>query len=557
MASEERLADAYAALAQGRWGDARGAFEQALANGETAEGHFGLAAALWWLGENQACVDRCSHAYSLFCRSGDVESAAQCAVWLAITYKANFANFAAANGWIGRAERLLQAVEPGPLHGWVWVARAYRMADLDGAEDLAARAVEVARSAGDVDLELVALAQLGLVRVGKGETDAGFALIDEAMAAALAGERSSLDTVVYACCDMLNACELASDIERAAQWCAVADDFVATYGCPFLYAECRIFYGSVLTAKGRWDDAARELGAGLRITDGACPGLHAKALTRLAGLRIRQGRLEEAEQLLAHLGEGVEAQAEEALSLGALLLARGDAPAASRNLEQRLHHLEEHRSHLAAALDLLVDAHLATGDLEGAGVAARRLADIASSVRADRVAAMAAGAEGRLSLARGDPEAAVGHLEAALGMWSRLELPFELARTRFELGRVLALSQPDVAIDHARRALAAFETLGAALDADRVGAFLRSHGVAAGAGPRGIGLLTAREQEVLRLLGGGLSNPEIAARLYVSRKTASHHVSSILTKLNLRNRAEAAAYAVGALGPPHGRSGPR
>ncbi|MGH9156282.1 MAG: LuxR C-terminal-related transcriptional regulator [Acidimicrobiales bacterium] len=439
------------------------------------------------------------------------------------------------------------------------MARAYRMADLDGAEDLAVRAVEVARSAGDVDLELVALAQLGLIRVGKGETDAGFALIDEAMAAALAGERSTLDTVVYACCHMLNACELASDIERAAQWCTVADDFVAAYGCPFLYAECRIYYGSVLTAKGRWDDAERELGAGLRITDGACPGLRAKALTRLAGLRIRQGRLEEAEQLLAHLGQGAEGQAEEVLSLGALLLARGDAPAASRNLEQRLRHLEEHRSHLAPALELLVDARLATGDLEGAGVAARRLADVASSARADRVAAMAAGAQGRLSMARGDPEAAVGHLEAALGMWSRLELPFELARTRFELGRVLALSQPEAAIDHARRALAAFDALGAALDADRVAAFLRSQGVlaAASAGARGVGLLTAREQQVLRLLGGGLSNPEIAARLYVSRKTASHHVSSILTKLNLRNRAEAAAYAVGVLGPPHRGSEPR
>ena len=91
---------------------------------------------------------------------------------------------------------------------------------------LTSRAVDVARSAGDVDLELVALSQLGLIRVGKGDTAAGFALIDEAMAAALAGERSSLDTVVYTCCDMLNACELASDIERAAQWCKVADDFV-------------------------------------------------------------------------------------------------------------------------------------------------------------------------------------------------------------------------------------------------------------------------------------------------------------------------------------------
>lgn len=184
--------------------------------------------------------------------SGDVEGAALSAVWLAITYKANFANLAAASRWVGRAERLLAPLEPGPLHGWAWIARGYRMADLDGAEQLTRRALEVAREAGDVDLELVALAQLGLIRVGQGQFDAGFGLLDEALAAALAGDRSTLDTVVYACCDMLHACELASDVERAAQWCRVADGFVAQYGCPFLYAECRIYYGSVLAARGRW-----------------------------------------------------------------------------------------------------------------------------------------------------------------------------------------------------------------------------------------------------------------------------------------------------------------
>lgn len=107
-----------------------------------------------------------------------------------------------------------------------------------------------------------------------------------------------------------------------------------------------------------------------------------------------------------------------------------------------------------------------------------------------------------------------------------------------------------IAIAEARSALAAFNQLGAAAGADATAALLRSLGATGRTGPKHVSVLTKREREVLRLIGFGLSNPEIARRLVIRRKTAAHHVSSVLAKLGPRNRAEAVAYATLTLGEP-------
>lgn len=92
-------------------------------------------------------------------------------------------------------------------------------------------------------------------------------------------------------------------------------------------------------------------------------------------------------------------------------------------------------------------------------------------------------------------------------------------------------------------ALGDFERLGAAREADAAAGVLRSLGAPGRKWPKRYGALTTREAEVLELVAAGCSNAEIAARACISRRTAEHHVASILSKLGLRSRAEAAAYA--------------
>jgi len=538
MGLEEPLVEARAALIQGRWEDARAAFEASLNEQETADALDGLAHVHWWLCDAPASVRYRERAWVLFRRSGDAVRAGRAAIDLSISYLVNLGSDAAARGWLARAERSTRGLDPNPLQGWLWLMEGYMSSDPQRAHALTGRALELAQEIDDADLELLALSDLGVALVAGGRADEGLAMLDEAMAGTLGGEYGRLDTVVFATCNMLAACQLVGDLDRATQWCTVAEEFMSSYGCPFLYARCRTHYGGVLVAKGRWEQAEVQLRAALDMSEDAGPGPRREALVQLADLRLRQGRLEEAEALLALVDDSSDV----ALPAAAVRLARGDPAVAAGLLERRARLLGDSHIEAAPTLALLVDAHLADGNLDAATEVEAHLRAVAEAQDRGPAAALAVLASAHVAASKGERGEATRRLEQALGDLSRLDLPLETARVRLELARLLADDRPEPAIAEAKVALAGFERLGATADADAAAALLRSLGVTPRSAPRKPHGLTTREQEVLRLVGLGLSNPEIAARLYISRKTASHHVSSVLAKLGLRNRAEAVAY---------------
>ncbi|MGH3148820.1 MAG: helix-turn-helix transcriptional regulator, partial [Rubrobacter sp.] len=286
------------ALERGAWEEARSALEQALLTGESPEASFGLGQALWWLGEIRESVRCWERAYVAFRRRPDPVQAVNVALQLGFVYQANLGNHAAASGWAAHAARLVDDFGLEPLQGWVSLLEASGCSDSCQGETLAREARQMAFEAGDRDLELCALSQIGGALIEQGRIDEGVPLIDEAMAGALAGE-GQLDTVVFTSCQMIHSCNRCADFQRVVQWVRAADRFMESYGCPYLDATCRAHYGGVLFATGDWPRAEEELQAALDLSGDAQPVVRGEALARLAELRLAQGRIEEAELLLA------------------------------------------------------------------------------------------------------------------------------------------------------------------------------------------------------------------------------------------------------------------
>jgi DNA-binding NarL/FixJ family response regulator len=227
----------------------------------------------------------------------------------------------------------------------------------------------------------------------------------------------------------------------------------------------------------------------------------------------------------------------------ALYLAGGQTALAAARLHRRLNQLGGDSLLAAPLLAQLVDVQLAQGDHAGASATASALADVADRTGSERFEAQAVLALGSVAAADGDVAEAVRRLDRAIELFTRHHMPQQAARAHLALARGLAASDEGRAIAEARQALEAFDRIGATRDADAAAGFLRELGVGGRTGPKLIGELSRREVEVLRLLGYGLTNAEIAARLFISTKTVATHVGNIFAKLHVRNRSEAATFA--------------
>jgi DNA-binding CsgD family transcriptional regulator len=549
-AADSAVAEGYEALASGDWAAARSAFEAALAVEEFPEALDGHGRALWWLREERDAVVERERAYAGFRRDGELARAARIALWLSREYALAFGNDAAASGWLARAERLLRDVAPGAEEGWLDLARSEQTRDADESSRLAAQALDAASRTGDTDLELRALAQLGFAEVALGAVEQGLAHLDEAMAAATSGEPATLETFADVCCTLMLACERAGDADRPQQWSKVLEEFVRRYDHVTLLAFCRTCCADVFAANGRVDAAEEELVAAIReLTEAGQRSRCVPPAARLADIRVLQGRFDEAEQLLI----GIEDDPDAIRASAAMRIARGEARTAEALLMRRLDELGWDNLLAAPLLEQLVQARIADDRTADARDAAEALGTIAGSSGRERVEAAAALARGRVAYAAGDADA-VNILQQAVNGFARLALRLQVAQARLELARALVVQSPPAAIETARHARNELEALGASREADAAAALMRSLGARGRAGPRSLGSLSRRETEVLRLLGEGLSNREIAERLFISPKTAEHHVSRIYGKLGLKSRAEAAAYAVRTLGPEIGSS---
>jgi len=535
--SDDTLSRARAAYERRAWAEAYDALAasdgRASLDGADLER---MAIAAYMLGRIDDSTALGARAHLEAVRAGDLGLAIRSAYGLGMEFMQR-GEMAQAGGWLARGARLAEetgydGVEPGFLliPQGLQALMAGRAGDaFETFEEVAA----IAERFDDVDLRTFGRLGRGQSLIAMAEARRGVALLDEAMTAVIAGEVSPIVSgIVY--CATIEACQSMFDLRRAQEWTAALERWWRSQPdmVPFR-GNCLVYRAELMRFHGAWGEAAGEAERARQWLSRPPPEpAVGEAIYQLAELDRLRGAFEAAEAGYREAGTWGRLP-EPGMAL--LQLARGDVRAATASIRRAMAEATDDMVR-ARMLEPAAEIALAAGDTPAARVAADRLGELADSIDAPLLRAMAARADGTVRLAEGDVDGALAVLRRAWEAWRALDAPYEAARVRATTARACReLGDLEGAAVETEAAREVFERLGAAPDLDGLSA-----GTDAAVLPRG---LSAREAEILRLVAAGLTNRAIAEALTISERTVDRHVSNIYTKLDVSTRAAATAFA--------------